>query len=109
MARRGREPDGDFGKTEAPMMESVDVRAHLVETLRRDLIGPGPSDLDLRDELLKENPSRWYLGGFLAPAPDDKDDEADEAAEEGDPLFGEDEGADPQTGNARAGRRSASR
>ena len=40
------------------MMTSVDVRARLVETLRRDLIGPGPVDLDLRDERLKENPSR---------------------------------------------------
>ena len=84
------------------MMEAVDVRARIVETVRRDLIGPGPSDLDLRDERLKENPSRWYLTGFLAPAPDGEDDAADETAEEGDPLVGEDEGADPQTGNARA-------
>ena len=38
------------------MMQSVDVRARLVETLRRDLIGPGPQDADLRDERLKENP-----------------------------------------------------
>ena len=84
------------------MSDSSSVRARIVETVRRDLIGPGPSDLDLRDERLKENPSRWYLTGFLAPAPDGEDDAADETAEEGDPLVGEDEGADPQTGNARA-------
>ncbi len=84
------------------MSDSNLVRARIVEAVRRDLIGPGPGDLDLRDERLKENPSRWYLTGFLAPAPDGKDDAADEAAEEGDPLFGEDEGADPETGGARA-------
>jgi hypothetical protein len=81
---------------------ATNVRARLVETLRRDLIGPGPNDLDLRDERLKENPSRWYLTGFLAPAPDGKDNLADGMEEEGDPLFGEDEGADPETGSARA-------
>jgi hypothetical protein len=43
-----------------------------------------------------------YLTGFLAPAPDGKDDPDNELAEEGDPLFGEDEGADAQTGGARA-------
>jgi hypothetical protein len=84
------------------MMQSVDVRARLVETLRRDLIGPGPDDADIRDERLKENPSRWYLAGYLAPAPDGAGDGADEVEEEGDPLFGADEGADPETGRARA-------
>ena len=84
------------------MMTCVDVRARLVDTLRRDLIGPGPSDSDLQDERLKENPSRWYLAGYLAPAPDDAAEEADESEDEGDPLVGEDEGADPETGRARA-------
>src|SRR5438105_15541340 len=82
--------------------DASSVRARLVETLRRDLIGPSPADLDIRGERLKENPSRWYLTGFLAPAPDGKDDPADDMGEEGDPLFGEDEGADPETGSARA-------
>ena len=82
--------------------DATSVRARLVETLRRDLIGPGPGDFDLRDERLKENPSRWYLTGFLAPAPDGKDESADGIQEEGDPLFGEDEGADAETGSARA-------
>jgi hypothetical protein len=54
-------------------MNSPAIRAHLVETFRRDLIGPGPGsgDADLATERLNENPSRWYLAGFLAPADDD--------------------------------------
>src|ERR1700739_522766 len=51
---------------------SATIRARLVETFRRDLIGPGPDsdDADLATERLNENPSRWYLAGFLAPADD---------------------------------------
>jgi len=52
------------------MTSSVDIRAHLVELFRRDLIGPGPQDADLATERLNESPSRWYLTGFLAPAED---------------------------------------
>jgi hypothetical protein len=54
-------------------MNSVSIRTHLVETFRRDLIGPNPDpdDADLATERLNENPSRWYLAGFLAPADDD--------------------------------------
>jgi hypothetical protein len=57
------------------VMSAVDVltsaaaiRSRLVDTLRRDLIGPGPKDADLGHERLKNNPSRWYLAGFIAPA-----------------------------------------
>ena len=82
------------------------VRAHLVDTLRRDLIGPGPQDLDIARETLKENPSRWYLAGFLAPAPDTAGAAGAEATEgieeEGDPLVGDDEGGNPETGRAHA-------
>jgi len=52
------------------MTSSVDIRAHLVDLFRRDLIGPGPQDADLATERLNESPSRWYLTGFLAPAED---------------------------------------
>jgi hypothetical protein len=54
------------------ILQSVDVRASIVDTFRRDLIGPAPGveDADLATERLKENPSRWYLAGFLAPAED---------------------------------------
>jgi len=53
-------------------VQPVDVRASIVEKFRRDLIGPSPrpEDADLATERLKENPSRWYLAGFLAPADD---------------------------------------
>lgn len=52
------------------MTKSVDIRSHIVEVFRRDLVGPGPEDLDLASERLNESPSRWYLTGFLAPAED---------------------------------------
>ncbi len=49
---------------------SADVRARLLRTLRRDLVGPGPDDADLLRETLPERPSRWYLTGFIAPDED---------------------------------------
>jgi hypothetical protein len=52
------------------MTKSVDIRAHVVDVFRRDLVGPGPQDADLAQERLNENPSRWYFTGFLAPADD---------------------------------------
>ena len=89
-----------------PSLDAQQVRARLVDVLRRDLIGPGPEDVDIARERLKENPSRWYLTGYLAPAPETAGSAAAEASdtveEEGDPLFGDDEGADPETGRARA-------
>ena len=53
-------------------------------------------------ERLTDNPSRWYLAGFLAPAPDGAGEEAEVIEDVGDPLFGEDEGADPEVGGGRA-------
>src|SRR5258707_15411956 len=78
------------------------IRAQLVDVLRRDLIRPDPSDVDLHHERLTDNPSRWYLAGFLAPAPDGAGEEAEVIEDVGDPLFGEDEGADPEVGGGRA-------
>lgn len=54
-----------------PDHPSAHVRSRLVRTLRRDLVGPGPEDEDLARERLDENPSRWYLTGFIAPADDE--------------------------------------
>jgi hypothetical protein len=51
-------------------VRSLDVRSSIVSAFRRDLVGPGPQDVDLAKERLNENPSRWYLTGFLAPAED---------------------------------------
>src|SRR6202043_2241395 len=73
------------------------IRGRLVDTLRRDLIGPGPQDADLARERLKNNPSRWYLAGFLAPALDGIAEGTESVEDEGDPLL-TDEAADPETG-----------
>ena len=47
----------------------VEVRARLVDMLRRDLVGPHPDlDADLAREVLAgTSPSTWYLTGFLGP------------------------------------------
>lgn len=78
------------------------VRGRLVETLRRDLIGPDPRDADIADEKLDTNPSRWYLTGFLVPAPVDGVDEVDQPEETGDMVTDGEEQSDPETGTARA-------
>jgi hypothetical protein len=67
---------------------SVDVRARLVDLMRRDLFGPHPQvDPDLEREVLQDKPSRFYLGGFIVPAYDggaitaqDEDEEAEKIA-----------------------------
>jgi hypothetical protein len=82
----------------APVLTSAAaIRGRLVDTLRRDLIGPGPADADLARERLKNNPSRWYLAGFLAPALDGSSEGTESVEDEGDPLLG-DEASDPETG-----------
>ena len=68
-ARRVRACRRESNAHDAPV-RSLDVRASIVTAFRRDLIGPGPQDADLARERLNENPSRWYLTGFLAPAED---------------------------------------
>jgi hypothetical protein len=82
----------------APVPTSaVAIRGRLVDTLRRDLIGPGPGDADLAHERLRNNPSRWYLAGFLAPALDGISEGTEGVEDEGDPLLS-DEASDPETG-----------
>ena len=51
---------------------ALDIRSIIVGKFRRDLVGPGPDpvDADIARERLSENPSRWYLTGFLAPIAD---------------------------------------
>lgn len=83
------------------------VRGRLVETLRRDLIGPDLRDIDIADEKLDTNPSRWYLTGFLVPAPRDGSDEVDQPEETGDMVTDGEEQGDPETGSARAADDSA--
>ncbi len=85
------------------MASSAEIREKLATELRLDLIGPGPSDGALVDEVLPDPPSRWYLTGFLMPlgAPErqksrDAQEEMD-TAEEG----GADDGDTPDRGPAR--------
>jgi hypothetical protein len=69
---------------------SVDVRAKLVDLMRRDLFGPHPQlDADLEREVLQDKPSRFYVGGFILPAYDagpptaqDEDEEAEKVADD---------------------------
>jgi hypothetical protein len=54
---------------------SVEVRGQIVDMVRRDLIGPLPEDIkpadaDLQRERLREQPSWWYLTGYIAPIQD---------------------------------------
>ncbi len=48
---------------------SLEVRAHLVEALKLDLVGPSPGHA-LAEERLQGwvRPSNWYLTGFLIPS-----------------------------------------
>ncbi|GDY23608.1 hypothetical protein LBMAG56_49550 [Verrucomicrobiota bacterium] len=47
-------------------MTSPEVRSKLVDALKLDLIGPWPGH-PFAHELLPENPTRWYLTGYLVP------------------------------------------
>src|SRR5260221_7429851 len=94
MTYRDTHPTGDAG--EEAMTTAVNVRAKLVDLMRRDLIG-AHADLDpdlAREGLQDEKPSRWFVGGFIVPVYDGvasaaKDEDADEAAEDaGDDLLG---------------------
>jgi hypothetical protein len=73
---------------EAKIMNSVEVRSKLIDSLRLDLIGPGEvlgsevSTLGQPDEILPQRPSTWYLSGFLVPIDADPDQKADEQADD---------------------------
>lgn len=47
-------------------MTSSQIRSELVEALKLDLVGPWPGH-PFSNELLPENPTRWYLTGYLVP------------------------------------------
>ena len=49
-----------------PPTTSAAVRAKLVDALKLDLVGPWPGHA-FSNELLPENPTRWYLTGYLVP------------------------------------------
>jgi hypothetical protein len=62
-------------------LQSVAIRAELVEALRLDLIGPS-NDHAFANELLPEPPSRWYLTGYLVPKDAPEDQRTDETSTE---------------------------
>lgn len=50
------------------MATSAEIRERLATELRLDLVGPSHRDgTALRDVILPDPPSRWYLTGFLVP------------------------------------------
>jgi len=63
-------------------MTSADVRARLIHALRLDLVGPELGEPQVT-ELLRLQPSRWYLTGFLVPwnAPATQKSDEDEQGE----------------------------
>jgi hypothetical protein len=58
------------------------VRAHLIEALQLDLIGPSPADVIHAEEILDQPPSKWYLTGFLAPADAPADQRSDDTGDD---------------------------
>jgi hypothetical protein len=85
-------------------MPAAEVRAQLVDALQLDLIGPNRKMGD-PNEVLPQDPSRWYLTGYIAPFDTDPKERADEdVAEEidngGETGAGDDE-AVPDTAAAR--------
>jgi len=73
---------------ETKRTEPVQVRDHLVDVLRRDLVGAEP------DEVLAVAPSRWYLTGFLVPREAPIEVRQDPEPDEGLASGGDDDGDD---------------
>lgn len=59
-------PERKNWKPKHSFMSSSEVRNRLVDALKLDLVGPWPGHAFER-ELLPENPTRWYLTGYLVP------------------------------------------
>ncbi len=117
--------DIEFGRRLMPMdiaplsiltqgSAAQDVRARLVATLRRDLVGPGPDDHDLAEECL-ERAARPLVSHRLHRAAQDGEAAPDDPSRAGGDraVRADEEAADPQTGSrprrGRHGRRSRRR
>lgn len=78
---------------------SVEVRSQLVESLKLDLVGPWPGH-PFERELIPENPTRWYLTGYLvpedAPVEHKTDAESHDTLDAGGDGGSGDEGAAPE-------------
>ncbi len=74
-------------------MTSPESRAKLLEALQLDLVGPWPGHAFDR-ELLPENPTRWYLTGYLVPEAAPVEHRTDAEAKEEVDAAGEGGGTD---------------
>ena len=89
----------------------VKVRENLLDALRLDLVGPEPG-LGNNTEVLNQNPSRWYLTGFLIPTgageEQAKDEDSDDELETSSEAGGADDGTEPDKAVVRRARFPAS-
>jgi hypothetical protein len=90
------------------MSPAAQVRAHLVDALRLDLVGPRPGHpphADYAEELLPIAPSKWYLSGFLvpfeAPGSERSDADGDEAIDQPGEVGDGDDDDTPEPASAR--------
>jgi hypothetical protein len=76
------------------MTTSAAIRQSLIDTLRTDLVGPGPGHALEAEQLWEsEPPSRWYLTGFLVPREAPEEQRFDpESQETLDAPLGDEEG-----------------
>jgi hypothetical protein len=74
-------------------MTSPESRAKLLDALELDLVGPWPGHA-FQDELLPENPTRWYLTGYLVPESAPVEHRSDAEAKEEIDAAGEGGGMD---------------
>lgn len=93
------------------MSTPLDVRSSLLDALRLDLVGPEPG-LGNITEVLNQNPSRWYLTGFLIPTGADeeqaKDEDSDDELETSSEAGGVDDSTEPDKATVRRARFPAS-
>ncbi len=87
-------------------MKSAEVRDELIRALRLDLTGPEPGSVHEREELPDE-PSRWYIGGFLVPFEASDEQKCDQTSNEELFAAGDEVGADDSDAPDRASARKA--
>ncbi len=92
------------------MNTSKDIRTHLIDAVRLDLVGPRPGHSPhaaYADEALPIAPSKWYLTGFLvpyeAPISQRTDDDGDEQLDQVGRIVDGDDESTPEQSSARKG------
>lgn len=77
-------------------MTAPEARARLTESIQLDLVGPWPGHA-FAQELLPENPTRWYLTGYLVPEAAPVEHRSDAEAKDEVDAAGDGGGADEGT------------